>query len=101
MNRTVIIVKDKTRSRPVYRAIRLHSEYGQPVEDWLNKDYGTTCKAGLLVWRGHRSTIAEPYPHREHEEFRTLRDAKAWCEYLTLAYHDGKRWCFEHETQGA
>jgi hypothetical protein len=71
----------------------------------LNKDYGTIEKAQVLIWRGHRSTIAESYVDLGHqftrrephlETFKTLRDAKAWCEYLTLAYHDGKRWKFTH-----
>jgi hypothetical protein len=105
MNRTVIIVKDKS----VYRTIRLHWEDGQKVMDWLNKDYGTIEKALELVWRGHRSTIAESYAELGHqftstephlETFKTLRDAKAWCEYKTLAYHNGKRWRFEHKPQG-
>lgn len=108
MNRTVIIAKDFVKSRPVYRTIRLHWEYGQPVEDWLNKDYGTSDRALLLIWRGHRSTISEShldlgrkFTHKEPhlESFKTLREAKAWCEYKTLAYHNGKRWTFTH-TQG-
>ena len=108
MNRTVVIVKDSEKSRPVYRTIRLHWEYGQPVEDWLNKDYGTIERAQVLIWRGHRSSIAESYVDLGHqftskephlETFKTSREAKAWCEYLTLAYHNGNRWKFTH-TQG-
>lgn len=109
MNRSVIIVKDSGKSRPVYRTICLHWEYGQSVENWLKTHYGTVDRAEVLIWRGHRSTIAESYADLGHQfthsephlwTFKTLREAKAYCEYLTLAYHNGKRWRFEHKPQG-
>jgi hypothetical protein len=103
MNRTVIIVKDpKPVSGYRYALITLHWQYGPSVEIWLQDTYPDWRLAWPLIEAGHRSTIEEPrriiLP--EHQNFRTLREAKAYCEYLTLAYYDGKRWRFEHEPQG-
>jgi hypothetical protein len=99
MNRTVIIVKD----RSTYRSIRIHWNYGQPLEDWLRSEHASWASALDLVWLGHRSTIEKPhreaYGLPEHREFTRLRDAKAWCEHITLAYHNGKRWRFYHEQE--
>jgi len=99
MNRTVVIVKTPHRRRE-YGLIRLHWNYGQPVEDWLRAEHSTWQQAYDLICLGHRSTIEEAHrePNNlpEHECFSRLRDAKAWCEYKTLAYHDGKGWKFTH-----
>jgi hypothetical protein len=99
MNRTVVIVKNPHRRRE-YALITLHWNHGQPVEDWIRTEYGSWHRAYDLVCLGHRSTIEkahrEPGNLPEHMTFTRLRDARAWCEHLTLAYHDGKRWKFEH-----
>jgi hypothetical protein len=100
MNRTVIIVKTPHKKRE-YAAIRLHWNYGQAVEDWIRTEYGSWERAYYdLISLGHRSTIEkahrEPGNLPEHQTFSRLRDAKAWCEHITLAYHDGKLWRFEH-----
>jgi len=100
MNRAIVIVKNFHKAPEKFSVIRIHHNYGQPLEDWLRTEYGTWYKAYDLICQGHRSTIETP--HREpgnlpeHECFTRLRDAKSWCEYLSLAYHDGKKWKFEH-----
>ena len=96
MNRSVVIVKGPKRRE--YSVIRIHFEYGQSLVDWLRTEYNTWVKAYDLICQGHRSTIEElgPYP-KEHEVFKTLKEAEAWCEHLTLAYYDGKRWKFKGE----
>lgn len=97
MNRTIIVVKQKPN---LYRLIRLHWNFGQPVADWLVAEYPTHVDALNLIWAGHRSTIETP--HRfilpEHQEFRTLTAAKRWIEHTTFAYHNGKRWRVETAT---
>lgn len=99
MNRTVVIVKNFHKAER-FSVIRVHWNYGQPVEDWLRAEHSTWERAYDLVCLGHRSTIEKPHrePNNlpEHQCFTRLRDAKAWCEYLTLAYHDGNRWKFTH-----
>lgn len=99
MNRTVVIVKTPHRRRE-YGLITLHWNYGQPVEDWLRAEHSTWQQAYDLICLGHRSTIEtahrEPNNLPEHECFSRLRDAKAWCEHMTLAYHDGEGWKFTH-----
>jgi hypothetical protein len=105
MNRTVIIVKNPLRGcKEKFSLITLHWQHGPLIENWLNASCPHLRAAWDLIEAGHRSTIFEQ--HRlvregaEHYAFRTLREAKAYCEYLTLAYYDGKRWRFEHEPQG-
>jgi hypothetical protein len=101
MNRTVIIVKDgrESPSRPVYRLVRLHWEYGEDVENWLQQEYPTPDLALGLILGGHRSTRSESYKDLGHkakyETYRTLKAAKADWEYITLAYHNGRKWRFE------
>lgn len=101
MNRSVIIVKGPKRRE--YAVIRIHWSYGQPLADWLVTEYGSWDKAYELICQGHRSTIEEahraPDNFPEHQVFRTLRDAKGWCEHLTLAYHNGEKWRFEHREE--
>lgn len=96
MNRSVVIVKGPKRRE--YSVIRIHWNYGQPLVDWLRTEYNTWGKAYDLICQGHRSTIEElgQYPE-EHEVFKTLKEAEAWCEHMTLAYYDGKRWKFKGE----
>jgi len=98
MNRSVVIVKSPKKRE--YAVIRIHWNYGQPLADWLVTEYGSWHEAYELICQGHRSTIEEAHQAPEHQVFRTLRNAKEWCEHLTLAYHDGKRWRFEHREEG-
>jgi hypothetical protein len=95
MNRTVVIVKSPGKRRD-WCAIRIHEDHGEKVENWL--------KGHLSPWQvihdGHRSSILQP--HRlptqcpEHWRFKTLREAIAHCEHITLAVHNGKGWKFTH-----
>jgi hypothetical protein len=65
------------------------------LTSWLRTEYADHNRALELVWQGHRSSIDEAYEPAEHMVFRVLASAKSWCEYETLAYHNGKRWRFE------
>ena len=96
MNRSVVIVKGPKRRE--YAVIRIHWSCGKPLVDCLREQYNTWGRAYALICQGHRSTIEElgPYPE-EHGVFKTLKEAEAWCEHLTLAYYDGKRWKFKGE----
>lgn len=101
MNRTVIIVKTPHGGhRDKFSLIRLHWQHGPVVENWLNAACPHRQAAWNLIEAGHRSTIFEQYEGYERESFRTLREARAYCEYLTLAYYNGKCWRFEHKPQG-
>ena len=95
MNRSVVIVKSPKRRE--YAVIRIHWNYGQPLVDWLKTEYKTWDRAYDLICQGHRSTIEESDMSLEHGVFKTLKEAEAWCEHLTLAYYDGKRWKFKGE----
>jgi len=103
MNRTVIIVKNPHRGyREKFALIRLHWQHGSRVEDWLNAACPHLGAAWDLIEAGHRSTIFEPQrlDQVQYDSFRTLGEAKAYCEYLTLAYYNGNCWRFEHHPQG-
>ena len=93
MNRSIIVVRD-TRSH-CYRVIRVHWDGGPTLTSWLRTEYADHNRALELVWQGHRSSIDEAYEPAEHIVFRVLSSAKRWCEYETLAYHNGKGWRFE------
>jgi hypothetical protein len=104
MNRTVIIVKNpyyRPRRYP-YGLIRLHWQYGQEVEDWLRGTSPDWDSAWRLIQAGHRSSIevvnSASWPG--YNPCPTLRGARSCYEYLTLAYHNGKSWRFEHKPQG-
>ena len=101
MNRTIIVVQMKPK---MFCSIRVHWNYGQQVEDWLNNL--NLSDIHRLIAVGHRATIEEsyralPYDHPsedcDHWVHKTLREAKDNCEYKTLAYHNGKKWKFTHD----
>ena len=93
MNRTIIIVRD---TRPhCYRVIRIDLDGGPTLTSWLKTEYASYEKAMELIRAGNRSSIDEAYEPAEHTVFRVLSSARNWCEYETLAYHNGKRWRFE------
>ena len=96
MNRSVVIVKYPTKKRE-YGLIRIHWNYGQTLVDWLREQYNTWDRAYDLICQGHRISIEELSQYHEHEVFKTLKEAEAWCEHSTLAYYDGKRWKFKGE----
>ena len=109
MNRTVIIVKAPPvkRDQPIveyshsvkWLAIRLHWEYGDVVKQWLNSEYDSYDKALGLIFEGHRGDIKEKTSSTSERGrfwgFKTLKEAKEYCEHYTLAVHSGKRWRFE------
>jgi hypothetical protein len=87
----------------MFCSIRVHWNYGQKIEDWLNNL--NLSEIHSLIGEGHRATIAEsyrslPYDHPEddckHWSHKTLREAINNCEHLTLAYYNGKQWKFTH-----
>lgn len=108
MNRTIIIVKtDRAafgRGTLPWASICLHWHYGKEVEDWLRENYNSHRDACELIMKGHRTAIDESYGDMGHpvrwSEHRTLRGAKANCEHLTLAWHNGKQWRFKHVSTG-
>lgn len=108
MNRSLIVVQMKPK---MFCSIRVHWNYGQEIEDWLNNL--NLSEIHSLIGEGHRSTIAESYRsllcndcncnHWTHKTLReaiysckTLREAIYNCEHMTLAYHNGKKWKFTH-----
>ena len=96
MNRTVIVVKDPGQKK--FCLIRLHWQSGQIIEDWLTESCPDWDCAWFLISRGHRESISTRIVDQcpAHEFFRTLREARAYCEHRTLAYYNGKCWRFEH-----
>lgn len=104
MNRTIIIVKtDRAafgRGTLPWASIRLHWQHGKRVEDWLREDYSSYRDACDLIMQGHRNDIDNSFGSMGHPtewwEHRTLREAKANFEHLTLAWHNGKQWRFKH-----
>ena len=107
MNSSVIIVKAPTPNPPgvltpvgaKWLAIRLHWEYGDVVRQWLNSEYNSYDKALSLILDGHRSDRKEKTSSTSESGrfwgFKTLKEAKEYCEHYTLAIHSGKRWRFE------
>jgi len=95
MNRTIVVVKAKPHQ---FRVIRVHWDEGRTIARWLTDQHPNHNSALALIDAGHRSDIATPYRYvcPEYEWFRTLSGARTWCEYNTLAYHNGKRWQIWH-----
>lgn len=100
MNRSLIVVKIRPK---MFCSIRLHWEYGQKIEDWLNSL--NLSEIHDLIAVGHRSTIKESYralPYTlpdadcKHWTHKTLKEAVLNIEHKTLAYHNGKTWKFTH-----
>jgi len=99
MNRTLIIVKEKA---GMFRSVRMHWSKGETVEAWIRSKYDGEDGAKRLIAEGHRSDLYTPHfhsgPDGEPWTHRTLREATAHCEHLTLCYWNGKRWAFTHHT---
>lgn len=96
MNRSLIIVQMKPK---MFCSIRVHWNYGQELEDWLNNL--NLSEIHSLIGEGHRAMIAESYRSLlrndcNHWTHKTLREAIYNCEHMTLAYHNGKKWKFTH-----
>jgi hypothetical protein len=108
MNCSLIVVKNPDKRE--YYSIRVHWDYGNSLENWLNNNYNDYRRLMMiLIPEGHRSSINESYKSlkdqpgyswitKEDYKFwthKTKKDAMSFCEYKTIAYFNGK-WNFSH-----